>query len=89
MPAPLVRPCVQSNKNDAADAKAICEAVQRPGMRPGMRSAALQDLDVQAILALHRFRRLLIKQRIQTLNVLPLTTTRISGGRSPALSLGS
>jgi transposase len=29
----FVKPYVKSNKNDAADAEAICEAVQRPGMR--------------------------------------------------------
>ena len=57
---------VKSNKNDAADAEAICEAAQRPGMR----FAALKDLDMQAMLALHRTRRLLIKQRTQTINSL-------------------
>ena len=48
IPAPFVRPYVKSNKNDAAEA--ICEAVQRPGMR----FAALKDVEVQAMLALHR-----------------------------------
>ena len=57
---------VQSNKNDAADAEAICEAVRRPGMR----FAALQDVEVQARLALHRTRRLLIKQHTQTITSL-------------------
>ena len=33
MPPRYVRPCVKTNKHDAADAEAICEAVQRPGMR--------------------------------------------------------
>ena len=66
IPAQFVRPYVKSNKNDAADAEAICEAAQRPGMR----FAALKDLDVQAMLALHRSRRLLIKQRTQTINSL-------------------
>ena len=59
IPAQFVRPYVKSNKNDAADAEAICEAAQRPGMR----FAALKDLDMQAMQALHRPRRLLIKQR--------------------------
>ena len=66
IPAQFVRPYVKSNKNDAADAEAICEAAQRPGMR----FAALKDVDVQAMLALHRTRRLLIKQRTQTINSL-------------------
>ena len=66
IPAQFVRPYVKSNKNDAADAEAICEAVQRPGMR----FAALKDVEVQAMLALHRTRRLLIKQRTQMINSL-------------------
>lgn len=33
MPARYVRPYVKTNKHDAADAEACCEAVQRPGMR--------------------------------------------------------
>ena len=33
MPPQFVRPHVKTNKNDAADAEACCEAVQRPGMR--------------------------------------------------------
>ena len=66
IPAQFVQPYVKSNKNDAADAEAICEAAQRPGMR----FAALKDLDVQAMLTLHRSRRLLIKQRTQTINSL-------------------
>ena len=66
IPAQFVRPYVKSNKNDAADAEAICEAVQRPGMR----FAALKEVDVQAMLALHRTRRLLIKQRTQMINSL-------------------
>lgn len=66
IPAQFVRPYVKSNKNDAADAEAICGAAQRPGMR----FAALKDVDVQAMLSLHRTRRLLIKQRTQMINSL-------------------
>ena len=65
-PAQFVRPYAKSNMNDAADAEAISEAVQRPGMR----FAARKEVDVQAMLALHRTRRLLIKQRTQMLNSL-------------------
>ncbi len=62
IPAQFVRPYVKSNKTDASDAEAICEAVQRPGMR----FAAVKELDVQA---LHRTRRLLVKQRIAAKSV--------------------
>ena len=48
--AQFVRPYVKSNKNDAVDAEAICEAVRRPGMR----FAALKDVEVQAMLAQNR-----------------------------------
>lgn len=47
------------NKNDAADAEAICEAAQRPEMR----FAALKSKDAQGMLSLHRTRKLLVKQR--------------------------
>ena len=48
----FVKPYVKSNKNDAVDAEAICEAVQRPSMRfvPG-KSIKQQDLQ-----SLHRIR---------------------------------
>jgi transposase len=55
MPPQYVRPYVKTNKHDAADAEACCEAVQRPGMRfvPG------KDEDQQAMLVLHWVRELL------------------------------
>ncbi|MFM0633046.1 transposase, partial [Paraburkholderia xenovorans] len=51
--AQFVRPFVKSNKNDAADAAAIWEAAQRPGMR----FVAVKTEDQQAMLALHRMRQ--------------------------------
>jgi transposase len=54
-----VRPYVKSQKNDAADAEAICEAVQRPTMR----FVPVKGADQQAVLLLHRTRDLLIRQR--------------------------
>ena len=66
IPAQFVRPYVKTNKTDASDAEAICEAAQRPSMR----FAAVKELDVQALLTLHRTRRLLVKQRTQTVNSL-------------------
>jgi transposase len=60
----LVRPYVKSNKNDARDAEAICEAVGRPSMRfVAVKSQAQQDM-----LALHRVRSLLIRERTALMN---------------------
>jgi len=59
MPPQFVRPYVKSQKNDAADAEAICEAVQRPTMR----FVPVKGADQQAVLLLHRTRDLLIRQR--------------------------
>jgi transposase len=59
MPPQYVKPYVKSQKNDAADAKAICEAVQRPTMR----FVPIKSAEQQAALLLHRTRDLLIRQR--------------------------
>lgn len=59
MPPTYVKAYVKRNKNDAADAEAICEAVTRPTMRfVPVKSAA-----AQSILMLHRARHLLVRQR--------------------------
>jgi len=55
----FVRPFVKSNKTDAADAAAIWEAAQRPGMRFVPPKSEHQ----QGILALHNMRDLLVKTR--------------------------
>jgi transposase len=55
----FVRPFVKSNKTDAADAAAIWEAAQRPGMR----FVPLKSEQQQGILALHNMRDLLVKTR--------------------------
>lgn len=49
----FVEPYVKCNKNDAADAEAICEAVSRPNMR----FVPLKDAKQQAVLAVHRARQ--------------------------------
>jgi transposase len=59
MPPQFVKPYVKSQKNDAADAEAIAEAVQRPTMR----FVPIKSADQQAVLMLHRTRDLLIRQR--------------------------
>jgi transposase len=54
-----VKPYVKTNKHDAADAEAICEAMSRPGMRfVGVKTVEQQDLQ-----AVHRVRQSLIKER--------------------------
>ncbi|SAL06490.1 transposase [Caballeronia arationis] len=64
--AKFARPFVQTNKTDAADARAICLAVQQPGMR----YVAPKTVEQQATLALHRMRSLLIKSRTMQVNQL-------------------
>ena len=59
MPPVYVKAYVKRNKNDAADAEAICEAVRRPTMR----FVPVKSADAQSILMLHRARYLLVRQR--------------------------
>src|SRR5438477_1367000 len=66
MPAKDVKAYVKRNKNDAADAEAICEAVRRPTMRFVQVKSAAQ----QSQLMLHRTRDLLLRQRTQVINAL-------------------
>jgi transposase len=64
--AKFIRPFVQNNKTDAADAKAIWTAVHQPGMR----SVAAKSEDQQAMLGLHRIRAELVKFRTMQVNQL-------------------
>jgi len=64
--AKFIRPFVQNNKTDAADAKAIWTAVQQPGMR----TVAVKSEDQQAMLGLHRMRAELVKFRTMQVNQL-------------------
>jgi transposase len=66
MPPVYVKAYVKRNKNDAADAEAICEAVTRPTMR----FVPVKDVDQQSILMLHRARNLLVRQRTMLVNAL-------------------
>jgi len=66
MPPQYVRAYVKTNKHDAADAEACCEAVQRPGMR----FVPVKGEDQQSLLMLHRVREQLLKQRTATINAL-------------------
>ena len=66
MPPAYVKPYVKRGKTDAGDAAAICEAVTRPTMR----FVAIKSPEQQAMLALHRARALLIRQRTQLVNMI-------------------
>src|SRR3982075_1789222 len=66
MPAKDVKAYVKRNKNDAADAEAICEAVRRPTMRFVRIKSAVQ----QGQLMQHRTRDVLIRQRTQSINAM-------------------
>jgi transposase len=64
MPPAYVKPYVRRQKNDAADAAAISEAVTRPSMR----FVAVRSLENQATLMRHKAREMLVSQRTQLLN---------------------
>jgi transposase len=61
-----VKPFVKRQKNDAADAEAICEAAQRPTMR----FVAAKSEEQQAAAIVFRARDLLVRQRTQTINAI-------------------
>ncbi len=60
----FVKPYVKSNKNDAADAEAICEAVSRPSMR----FVPVKNVEQQSVLSLHRVRQGFVKARTAQAN---------------------
>jgi transposase len=59
-----VKPFVKRNKNDAADAEAICEAVTRPNMP----AVPIKNVEQQAILSVHRARQGFVKARTAQAN---------------------
>jgi transposase len=66
MPPAYVKPYVKRQKNDAADAEAICEAVRRPTMR----FVATKTPEQQSCLMLHRTRHLFIRQQTAVINAI-------------------
>ena len=60
----FVKPYVKTNKNDVADAEAICEAVSRPTMR----FVPMKHGEQQAVLALHRARQGFVRARTAQAN---------------------
>jgi transposase len=66
MPPSYVKPYVKRQKNDAADAEAICEAVTRPTMR----FVEIKSPEQQSVMVLHRVRMMLMRQRTQLSNAI-------------------
>jgi transposase len=66
IPPAYAKAYVRRNKNDPADARAICEAVSRPSMR----FVAIKSEEQQAACGLHKVRALLVKQRTMAMNQL-------------------
>lgn len=66
MPPSYVKPYVKRQKNDAADAEAICEAVTRPTMR----FVEVKSIEQQSTMVLHRVRLMLMRQRVQLSNAI-------------------
>jgi transposase len=66
MPPAYVKPYVKRQKNDAADAEAICEAVTRANMR----FVETKTPEQQSCLMLHRTRHLLIRQQTAVINAI-------------------
>jgi transposase len=62
----FVKPYVKTNKNDARDAEAICEAVARPNMR----FVPVKSIEQQALLGLHRARQGFVAARTAQANQL-------------------
>ena len=66
MPPGYVKAYLRRQKNDAADAEAICEAVTRPTMR----FVPIKSAERQGVLVLHRTRELLVRQRTMLINAI-------------------
>ncbi len=60
----FVKPYVKTNKNDASDAEAICEAVARPNMR----FVPVKSVEQQTVLAVHRARQGFVVERTAQAN---------------------
>ena len=82
MPAKDVKAYVKRNKNDAADAQAICEAVRRPTMR----FVQIKSVEQQGQLMLHRARDLLMRQQTQLIDrkSTRLNSSHIEPSRMPS-----
>ena len=77
IPPAYVKPFVKRQKNDAADAEAICEASQRPTMR----FVQIKSETAQAAAVVFRARDLLVRQRTQIINALRGHLAEVRVGR--------
>jgi len=80
----FVKPYVKSNKNDAADAEAICEAVTRTNMR----FVPIKSIEQQAVLSIHRVRQGFVTARtaqaqIRSVDYLPSLASCFQKGSAP------
>lgn len=66
IPPQFVKPYVKRNKNDTADAEAICEAMSRPTMR----FVPVKTVEQQAVLMLVGARERLVRNRTQLSNTI-------------------
>ena len=84
IPPAYIKPYLRRQKNDAADAAAICEAVTRPSMR----FVPAKSEDQQGTLMQHRARDLLISQRTALINALrgALPSLGLLSRKVPAMS---
>lgn len=85
MPPKYVKAYVKRQKNDAADAEAICEAVQRPSMR----FVPATSPEQQSGMVLHRTRSLFVRQQTSTINAIRAHLAEFGivapqGGRPPS-----
>jgi transposase len=91
IPPAYVKPFVHRQKNDMADAQAICEAAQRPTIR----FVTPKSAQAQGAAVIFRTRDLLVRQRTQLINALrghladPFSTAVDSAGRPQALARSS
>lgn len=77
-----VKPYVKRQKNDAADAGAICEHVSQPSMR----FVETKSPEQQSVLVLHRTRMTLMRHRVEFSNPVRAHMARVrSGGAGRAL----
>ena len=82
IPPQYVKPYVKRQKNDAADAEAICEAASRPTMN----FVAIKTAEQQARGVLFRTRDLLVRQRTQTINAAISRSSASLRPRGPLMS---
>jgi len=66
IPPSYVKPYVVRQKNDAADAAAICEAVTRPSVR----TTPIKSIEQQAARVVHRAHEFLSRQRVTLINAI-------------------